>query len=63
MRVRDSNGRAGVFHPSQIRNMRRELRRGDIPAETEAQREERAYEIIQRNAAQSDDDTHLQQEG
>jgi hypothetical protein len=43
--------------------MRRELRRGDIPDETEAQREERAYEIIQRNAAQSDDDAHLQQEG
>jgi len=43
--------------------MRRELRCGDIPAETEVQREERAYEIIQRNAAQPGDDAHLKQEG
>lgn len=63
MRIRDSRGRAGVFYPSQIRNMRRELRCGDIPAETEVQREERAYEIIQRNAAQPGDDAHLKQEG
>jgi len=38
----------GVFEPSQVEEMRAVLRRGDLPGESKASREQRAAAIIPR---------------
>ena len=55
MRVPGNRKQLGIFYPSQINEMRSELSLGDNPAETEAEREDRAAEIIRRRAAEPDE--------
>ena len=40
---------SGVFRPREIEEMREELKRGDTPAETALEREQRAIVILQRH--------------
>jgi hypothetical protein len=42
-------GESGVFRPREIEEMREELKRGDTPAETALEREQRAIVILQRH--------------
>lgn len=56
MRVPKNRKTRGVFEPSQVEDMRRELKRGETPNETPFEREERAAEIIRRELSRSDDD-------
>lgn len=41
----------GVFEPEDVREMQRELEDGDRPDESEAEREDRAHEILCRKNA------------
>ena len=39
---------SGIFYPNELEWMARELRKGDKPGEPEAEREERARDIVNR---------------